>query len=38
MEVLYGDGTNMQGVTATDTVCLANDATDCVAGYEWMNA
>lgn len=38
IDVAYADGTQMDGVTATDNVCLSRDATDCVDSYKFMNA
>ena len=38
IDVAYADGTTVDGVTATDDVCLSADATDCVNAYKWMNA
>ena len=38
IDVAYADGTTMDGVTATDDVCLTADSTDCVNSYKFMNA
>ena len=37
IDVAYADGTTMEGVTATENVCLSADSNDCVNTYKFMN-